>query len=979
MSLTPPPGRGDYRFDLTRWNRAGLTRMHYVDANAAVILEELRIGMLAGYLRGAPAEERTPEAWRDLFTKPPAERGLARPYARYAEDVAWADLLPPLPAKTETEGHRNARLVDQYARRSPDYAWEIMRAFARAAHVLTGHLDAYANEGYLRTATQWDNLRKLAGMVNYLPTPPASATATVALEMVAGAGLVEVARGLAMKYAPPEGGAPLIFETLKPRKAHPDLNAARASQWNTNPTTLNAPASTDWVLPKKAKLAVGDVVALVAKVSGSETGLGRTLETVERSEDGTQVSLTLEPTSGLGASYAATTIRFAPKDVRTGLAISESGIGKLVLKFTGAGSIPPNSIVELRPTAGGATVRAVVAEAEGDRLIVQSDADLSGELRVEVYTPVAAQSDCDFLAPKNRSTLYFAKADGTVISQSGTLDPEDEDDKVARRFERPSGATGSGYLNLGANRVSTGKVIAQPAWHDPAKGTAIRFAGAPPEGLAQGDWYVARALGSATPMALQVNSVRIEAKEHVIVFSDPPPADPEETEFFGPMTEEMRPLHHDRNPRDAVVDGAVELIGLAPEARDLIRPGKTCIVLRERDDTREAATAEVVETRQIGSARLRVHLLSDQDFAGWEKGWTRFHFNAVTISHGETQAPKILGSGLAEKERQEFRFKADTVSFIPSTASVTGVVPDMDVAVDGVKWEYRDLGDPDAEGRDAWSVRLNDDDSLQVHLRRRLPSGTDNVTVPRHRLGSGLKGSRIPAWSFTKPMKKNRFVEAVLQPFATAGGADREPVSALRENAPAHLAANGRAVSLRDFGRLCQRHAAVAQARARQVIGTGGAPLAEVIVVPAGGGAVAPSLRDDLSDYLRARAMPGANLRIVGYADLFVEIAVRVLVDTARYEKSDVQDAALAELRASFSLDRRALGQPLCVAEILAAAERVEGVGSVLIETFVTKPGSPAPLRSASLGGALSAIFPREEQLVHAAPADIAVITEALA
>src|SRR5690606_39760429 len=44
--------------DLTRWNRAGLSRFRYLDGNAAVWLEELRIGMLTQYLRGIPVEER---------------------------------------------------------------------------------------------------------------------------------------------------------------------------------------------------------------------------------------------------------------------------------------------------------------------------------------------------------------------------------------------------------------------------------------------------------------------------------------------------------------------------------------------------------------------------------------------------------------------------------------------------------------------------------------------------------------------------------------------------------------------------------------------------------------------------------------------------------------------------------------------------------------------------------------------------------
>ena len=180
MTLAPPIGRPDYRVDLTRWNRAGLRRFQYVDGNAPVWLEELRLGMLALYLRGIDPEEREPEKWRELFTKPVSEWDLPGPMQRYADAVAWAELVPAAPAKPENASARNRRLLEQYARAPGEYGWEIMRAFARAAHVLLGHTDAYANEGYLRTATQWDNLRKLAEMVNYQPGPPASATATVA-------------------------------------------------------------------------------------------------------------------------------------------------------------------------------------------------------------------------------------------------------------------------------------------------------------------------------------------------------------------------------------------------------------------------------------------------------------------------------------------------------------------------------------------------------------------------------------------------------------------------------------------------------------------------------------------------------------------------------------------------------------------------------------------------------------------------------
>uniref|UniRef100_UPI00286AC70E hypothetical protein n=1 Tax=Tabrizicola sp. TaxID=2005166 RepID=UPI00286AC70E len=173
----PNPDRPAMRRDLTRWNRTGLSRFQYVDGDAAVWLEELRLALLGLYLRGEPVAERLPEAWRDVFLNPVEDWPDAARQAALAARVSWSRLMPARPPNVETRGQRGQRLIAQYAAPpAGDHAWEIARAFARAAHVHLGHLEAFAGEGYLRTATQWDNLRRLAAMVNYQPGPPASAS-----------------------------------------------------------------------------------------------------------------------------------------------------------------------------------------------------------------------------------------------------------------------------------------------------------------------------------------------------------------------------------------------------------------------------------------------------------------------------------------------------------------------------------------------------------------------------------------------------------------------------------------------------------------------------------------------------------------------------------------------------------------------------------------------------------------------------------
>ena len=981
MSLQATENRKDYLFDFSRWNRAGLTRFEYVDGDAAVWLEELRIAMLGLSLRGADLEDRVPEKWRDLFMKPISEHQLSASETELESDAVWKDVFTTFPKDTETGGIRNERLLEQYHRESPDYAWETMRAFARAAHILLGHLDAYTNEGYLRTATQWENLRKLAAMVNYQPTPPASATTTVALEIEEDKGVIEIAKGLTMKYAPPEGGAPLIFETLKPVFVHPDLDAAQTKGWKYNRESLDL--SNGWIVPEKAKLAQGDLVVLT---SGSN-GIARSLTKIERDEEAEKA--TLEFNSPLDAGITAKTgdilLLTEPDDVRLGLPVSTAN--RVVIKVNNADAYAVGAVVEV--TYGSNVVQAVVVDGANGYLTLNASeaaangmATVVGSVTIEAFTPYTAGDSGVLQTPKSVSGLYYR-------STAGSGEPvmfEDHDDTrtaggvLFAYTHKPPTTTGSGlgYARLAGSKVDNGDVVGLPPITGATKKNTVRFEGSPPVSLNQGDWYVAREVGTSVLNALEVVTVREEADVYFIKFAPAPTSDPDETEFFGPMTRTLRPVDFDRDQRDAINGGVARLIELSTEATELVKVGRDVIVVHEKDEKRKATNA-VLESVEDTGELLKITMKTELDVTGWEAGWTRFYLNTVDISHGETKDPKVLGSGDAEKKRQDFQFKISDVSFIPSNAAVTGVSPDMDVTVDGVKWEFRDYGDPLAEDKDAWSVVLNEDDTLQIYFRRRLPSGTNNIAVSRHRVGVGARGTGVPAWSMTKPMKKNRFVSGVVQPIATAGGAAREPVSDIRDNAPSKLAANGRAVSLKDFELLCKRHSSVWQAKSRIVVALGSTGQVNIVIVPANGGQLTPTLESDLIDFVRSRALPNTTVTLTPYETLPVRMHVSVNVDTDRYVKSDVKDAVEAGLVAEFALQDRKLSQPLYVAEIFAAVERVVGVSSVTIKEFSLRPGAPAPLREAEISGSLVAIYPTEEQVaVVTGIADVIVDVEAL-
>ncbi len=201
------------RKDLTRWNRAGRSRFRYVDGKAVEYLEILRQQIV------------------DKFKDPKSEKCQ---WLNPSEEVPANEVK----AETETLIQRQERLsrtrdriLEMYHQDRRDWAWEITRTFARACHILTEHTNAYANEGYLGTATQWDNVRRLVEMLDYHPAPPASAfTPLMFVAKDNKAGIVN--RGFQVKYTPAAGGAKVIFETLEDLFIDPALNELRPKGWD---------------------------------------------------------------------------------------------------------------------------------------------------------------------------------------------------------------------------------------------------------------------------------------------------------------------------------------------------------------------------------------------------------------------------------------------------------------------------------------------------------------------------------------------------------------------------------------------------------------------------------------------------------------------------------------------------------------------------------------------------------------------------
>ncbi|MCJ9429310.1 hypothetical protein [Kordiimonas marina] len=980
------PNRPDMLKDLTRWNRMGLSRFDYIDGDAAVWLEELRIAMLGLYLHGVAGEARLPEYWRDVYLKPVSEWPDV---ADAAQKVAWKRLAPVVPPQRETRGRRTERLLKQYDTRTGDYAWEINRAFARAAHILLGYLDAYTNEGYLRTATQWDNLRRLAAMVNYQPTPYASATTLVGLILNDDTGAVEVPAGLAMKYTKPEGGAPVIFETLTKVSCHPALNAARAKDWNRNntPIAFGNAAGTRWFLAKDKTLATGDLMVL----ADGKTAEAHILRSVNHDTDAGIANLIFADQPGKTYTHYSTRLWTLPSDVRVGEKTSKNG--QVVVKVEGMGSVVAGDLVEVMIKGEKAAVEVLMVT--GDGLVLDMDLGDEKTVKLRLMQPYALDAAKKVKRQATGTTKMAAPTSNGVKVKSGTS-PEFVGGTELREFSFSKAKHGRAYAFSDGDKQFSGTVVKESPAVVPTKDKAkkskskghgkkkahkvVSFTGKPPKGLADGDWFVARDMATDAVKALRVKGVRVASGEYHVEFHAAPVGAPDKTEFHGPMTLSMIIENYNRNPAPALAGNKLVLEHVPEAARVLIKPGRKLLIRRQVGEIDETIAAKVEEARPAtgGPNRLELTLMSYEGASQWARGDLSFCLNTVQVSHGESKGSKLLGSGDGERRVQSFDFNVKNISHIPSTSAEAGVAPAMDIAVDGVRWEYRDYIDPSAEGTPSWSTTLTEDDTLRIHFRRRLVTGQNNVIVTRYRVGAGAAGSAIPPLSFSKPMKKNRYVSGIFQPFATAGGADREPVSKLRESTPKRLSANGRAVSLSDFEHLAMRHSAILRAHAEIVPTSASLKLVSLTVALANGADV-DDLKDDLSPGILAKALPGVGVSFRNYECLPLRMVVKVRSDLAVYNKTDIKAAAEARLFEVFALEKRDFGQTVYISEVLAALETVVGVETARVLDFGlvgqgytdlthAKPADfdgPWPRNVAVNDGKVAAIYTTLHQIAH--------------
>jgi hypothetical protein len=309
--------------------------------------------------------------------------------------------------------------------------------------------------------------------------------------------------------------------------------------------------------------------------------------------------------------------------------------------------------------------------------------------------------------------------------------------------------------------------------------------------------------------------------------------------------------------------------------------------------------------------------------------------NVGKATHGETRN-EALGNGDGSQPFQSFDLKQPPLTFV-AAPNAAGVESTLHIFVNDIEWHETDSL-AGLKPRDRMFVTKTDDsDKTTVTFGNgtegsRLPTGVLNVnSIYRNGIGKvgNVKAEQISLLQ-TRPLGVN----GVINPLPATGGADKESRDQARENAPLAVMALDRLVSLQDFADFTRTFAGIAKASAR-LLSDSHRQLVHLTIAGADDIPIDP-VSDLYQNLLIALRELGSDTTAV-QVDMREMIAlvlaanVRLLPD---YQWIPVATAVRESLLDRFGFQRRALGQPALVCEIIAAIQQVEGVAYVDVESF---------------------------------------------
>lgn len=800
-----------------------------------------------------------------------------------------------------------------------DFSIALLDAWATVADVLTFYQERFANESYLRTATERRSLLELARLIGYELRPGVAASTFLAftLEDAPGApGVATIPVGTKVQSVPGPEEKPQTFETTEPIEARAEWNA---------------------LIPQQTELRLPTFGSLSTYLEGVTTGLrpGDPLLVLgEEREDGAG--------NERWEFRRVTAVEPDPEHNRTRVRWGEP-LGSAVPRVNPPARGPRVYALRTRAALFGHNAPDWNALPVSLRI-----GERNPETNAFVASVYANQSGSWADAALSGDTIHLDTAYSQIVPNSWIVlaSPEyaevyrvrDVADETLSRFTITAKAT---RLTVSGENISEFSPRNATVY---AQSEALPLTGAPIADPLSGDRIpldrlvsglepkkillvtgkrtrgrVAQVGGALTLVSADGRETRqVQPGEEVIVLAPPEPV-------AGSPDQRRWEL------RDAT----------GFEGNATARGDKIAFIPAADEDESVSEAVEVKEVTTQGKERTVLTLSEPLDNL-YDRTTVRILGNIAPATHGETTS-EALGNGDGSQPYQKFTLRQAPLTYT-SAPVPSGGVSTLAVRVNDVLWHEV----PTLYGkgpRDRVFVSHRDDDGKTTvqfgdgKTGARLPTGQENVSTV-YRKGIGREG-QVDAGQLSLLMTRPLGVKGVTNPLPATGAQDPEERDDARENAPRTVLTLERIVSLRDYEDFARAFSGIAKALVAWTW-NGHARGVHVTVAGTDGDAVLEDteLYNNLVAAILAAGDPRVPLVVVSYRPVPFRIA-GTLTSDPDYLPENVLAEAETRLRSAFGFGARAFGQPVALSEVIAVLQEVPGVVSVDIDRLYRADETP--------------------------------------
>jgi predicted phage baseplate assembly protein len=774
-------------------------------------------------------------------------------------------------------------------RENDDFSIALIDAWSVVSDVLTFYQERYANESYLRTASERRSLVELGRLIGYQPSPGVAAEAWLAFTVDEDAGKALVEKGTRVQSLPRDGKLPQTFEVVEELEADANWNSLTPRRCKPHPLSdaVGKPFDSYLLDGTDTRLAVGDGVLIGD--DGMAATFFRLVAEVTADTKAGHTTVRLEEPPPLEFSFLIVPVQMLIPPI------------PMILPSAAAAQV----LSEINPKIVGAELRA--------KALIRDFkiAHLFANLKVAETPPKG------LMAFRKRASIFGHNAP---------------------QLEMMPGATQTAFKDKWADDTNLGNF---PGANFPPGARSKVFLDASYSDITKDSWVVLQDGGAWKNLKVRAVSEQSLAKFAVSGKSTRLTVDKEDLDRFSvrgtTVHAQSEVLTLARQPIRADVSGAfIDLDRLV----DGIQPGRSVIVCGELADNRGNNACERVVVDDVDHflgadnyTRLRFKRALGNSYV---RDTVTIHGNVARASHGESVAGEVLGSGNATQPFQRFALKRTPLTHL-SAPSASGTESTLELRVDGVRWhESANLESLASQDR-KYTVRADSEGKSHVLFGdgrhgARVPSGSENV-VADYRFGIGAEGN-VDAESLTLMARRPAGVAGVSNPMAASGGADPEDRDEMRGNAPLDVKTLARVVSLADYASFAGAFAGIGKSLATW---TWTGEVRGVFITIAGpGGRLIPAdaaVIGNLAAALRRAGDPLVPLRIGCYRRAYFQFGGGVTIHHD-HETETVLEAIDNEVREAFSFTRRDFGQPVTVGEIAALVQRVPGVVAFHIESL---------------------------------------------